>query len=308
MTQVAVIGSIIVDFAVRTRRMPRVGENLRAESWTIGPGGKGANAAVVLARGGGDAVLVGRIGDDDFGRMEMNRLRQEGVNLEGVQVDAERATGVAIIMVNVEGENTILVVNGANDCLTPEAVVQSLHPHRDTLRGLLINFEVPESAVAAGVRYGRDLGIPVVVDAGPPRTYAPGTWAGCTVLSPNEMETEALVGYSVSDEAQVERAARELLAAGPRAVVVKLGSRGALLATSEGSVRVPAFAVSVVDTTGAGDAFSATLALAVAEGLDLRRAVHRASAAGALAVTRWGAMPAMPTRGEIDAFIARHRR
>ena len=308
MTQVAVVGSIIVDLAVRTSRMPLVGENLQAESFTIGPGGKGANSAVALARAGGEAVLVGCIGDDDFGRMELHRLRQENVNLEGVQVDAESATGVAIIMVDAEGENTILVVNGANDCLSPEAVVRSLLPHRDTLSGILVNFEVPEPAVAAAVRFGRDQGVPVIIDAGPPRQYAPESWADCTVLTPNELETEVLVGYSLSDEAKAEQAARELWEAGPQAIVVKLGSRGALLATSEGSMRVPAYTVPVVDTTGAGDAFSATLAVAVAEGLPLEEAVRRANAAGALAVTRWGAMPAMPTREEVDGFMTRHDR
>ena len=304
MTRVAVVGSIIVDLAVRTPRVPTVGENLLAESFTTGPGGKGANAAVALARGGGDAVLVGCIGDDDFGRMELSHLRQEGVNVDGVRVDSEAATGVAFILVDAQGENTILVVNGANDCLTPEDVLQSLGIHRGALSGILINFEVPEPAVAAGVRFGRDHGVPVVVDAGPPRQYAPETWAACVILTPNELETAALVGYSVSDEAKAERAARELLAAGPRAVVVKLGSRGALLVTPDESTRVPAYAVPVADTTGAGDAFSATLAVAVAEGLPFEQAVRRANAAGALAVTRWGTMPAMPTREEIAEFLA----
>ena len=306
MTKIAVIGSIIADLAVRTPRVPAVGENLLAEGFSIGPGGKGANAAVAVARAGAEAVLVGRIGDDDFGRMELTHLRQEGVDVDGVLVDPEIATGVAFIMIDAHGENTILVVNGANDCLSAEAVSQALASHRGTLDGILINFEIPEAAVAAGVRLGKEQGVPVIVDAGPPRAYAPETWAGCTVLTPNALETATLVGYPIHDDRTAEQAARELLAAGPQAVVLKRGARGALLLTVEREVHVPAFPVEVVDTTGAGDAFSGTLTVAVAEGLPLEQAVRRANAAGALTVTRFGTMPAMPTRQEVEALLARH--
>jgi ribokinase len=306
MTKIAVIGSIVADLAVRTPRVPEVGENLLAESFSVGPGGKGANAAVAVARAGAEAVLVGCIGDDDFGRMELAHLRQEGVNADGVVVDPEIATGVAFIMIDAAGENTILVVNGANDRLSAEAVPRALESHRGTLDGILINFEIPEAAVAAGVRWGKDQGIPVIVDAGPPRPYGPETWADCTVLTPNALETATLVGYPIQDDATAERAARGLLAAGPRAVVLKRGAHGATLLTVGREVHVPAFPVKVVDTTGAGDAFSATLTVAVAEGLPFEQAVRRANAAGALTVTRFGTMPAMPTRQEVDAFLARH--
>jgi len=304
MTKIAVIGSIVADLAVRTSRVPAVGENLLAESFTVGPGGKGANAAVAVARARAEAVLVGCVGADDFGHMESARLRQEGVNVEAVAVDPETATGVAIIMIDADGENTILVVNGANDRLSAEAVSRALEPHRGTLDGILINFEIPEAAVAAGVRWGKSQGIPVVVDAGPPRPYTPATWGDCTILTPNTLETATLVGHSVHDDATAEQAAWELLAAGPRAVVLKRGGRGSLLLTADGDIHVPAFPVTVVDTTGAGDAFSGTLVVAVAEGLPLEEAVRRANAAGALAVTRFGTMPAMPTRQEVDAFLA----
>jgi len=305
MTKIAVIGSIVADLAVRTSRVPAVGENLLAESFSVGPGGKGANAAVAVARAGAEAVLVGCIGDDDFGRMELAHLRQEGVNVDAVVADPETATGVAFIMIDADGENTILVVNGANDRLSAEAVSRALESHRGTLDGILINFEIPEAAVAAGVRLGKDQGVPVIVDAGPPRPYDPETWAGCTILTPNALETATLVGHPVQDDATAEQAARELLAAGPQAVVLKRGARGALLLTTEREVHVPAFPVKTVDTTGAGDAFSATLTAAIAEGQPVEQAVRRANAAGALTVTRFGTMPAMPTRQEVDAFLAR---
>jgi ribokinase len=305
MSKLGVIGSIITDLAIRTQRVPTVGENLRAERLTIGPGGKGANAAVAVARAGAEAVLVGCVGDDDFGRRELGQLRQEGVNADGVTVDPTADTGVAVILIDADGENTILVVTGANDHLSARGVTSALQRHGSTLDGILINFEIPEAAVKAGVRFGQDHQIPVIVDAGPPRSYAPDIWAGCSVLTPNLLETAALVGYPVSDEATAKRAARELLATGPRAVVLKLGGRGALLLTDDEELQLPAFTVKVVDTTGAGDAFSATLAVAVAEGLSLPHAVRRANAAGALAVTRLGTMLAMPYRQEVDAFLTK---
>ncbi len=218
--------------------------------------------------------------------------------------DPEAGTGVAFIMIDADGENTILVVNGANDRLDAETVSRALASHGATLDGILINFEIPGAAVAAGVRLGKVGGVPVIVDAGPPRPYGPEIWADCTVLTPNALETATLVGHPVQDDAAAEGAARELLAAGPQAVVLKRGARGALLLTVGREVHVPAFPVEVVDTTGAGDAFSATLAVAIAEGLPLERAVRRANAAGALTVTRFGTMPAMPTRQEVDAFLA----
>ena len=285
-----------------------IGENLLADSLQIGPGGKGANAAVAVARAGAESMLIGCIGDDEFGRMEMAYLDHEGVDLSGVIIHPDADTGAAIIMIDAEGENTILVVKGANDNLNEEVVFNVLKTHRNTLDGILVNFEIPEAAVAAAVQAGADLKIPVIVDAGPPRAYAPETWAKCTILSPNAHEAATLVGYSIEDEADVEQAARELLAAGPQAVVLKLGSRGAMILSEKQEATLPAFPVEVVDTTGAGDAFSGTLSVAIADGLSLEEAVWRANAAGALTVTRLGTMPVMPTRQEVDAFLAQHEK
>jgi ribokinase len=308
MPKIAVIGSIITDLAVKTSRVPMVGENLLAESLQIGPGGKGANAAVAVARAGAESMLIGCVGNDEFGRMEMAYLDREGVDLSGVIIHPEADTGAAIIMIDVEGENTILVVKGANDHLSEDVVGNILNTHRNTLDGILVNFEIPEAAVAAAVQAGVDFRIPVIVDAGPPRAYAPKTWANCTILSPNALEAATLVGYSIEDEADVLHAARELLAAGPQAVVLKLGSRGAMILSEEQEATLPAFPVDVVDTTGAGDAFSGTLSVAIADGLSLEEAVWRANAAGALTVTRLGTMPVMPTRQEVDAFLEQHEK
>ena len=303
MKQIAVIGSVVIDLAVQTPRLPTVGETLLADNFKIGPGGKGANAAVAVQRAGAAAVLVGCIGDDDFGRMEMAALQAEGVDVDAVAIHPEASTGVGIAMIDADGENTILGVLGANDYLSPDDVRRALALYRETLDGILVNFEVPEPAVAAAVQLGVDYGVPVIVDAGPARPYAPETWQDCTILTPNEQETETLVGYPVSDDATAERAARELLAMGPSAVVLHRGARGALLLTPDDTIHIPSFSVDVVDTTGAGDAFSGALSVAVAEGLPLVHAIHRANAAGALTVTRLGTLPVMPTRQEMEAFL-----
>ena len=303
MKQIAVIGSVVIDLAVQTPRLPTRGETLLADHFKIGPGGKGANAAVAVQRAGGAAVLLGCIGNDEFGCMEMAALRDEGVDVDAVTVHPEASTGVGIAMIDAEGENTILGILGANDYLSSDDVTQSLALHRETLDGILVNFEVPEPAVAVAVQLGMDYGIPVIVDAGPARPYTPETWRNCTILTPNEQETETLVGYPVSDNATAERAARELLGMGPSAVVLHRGAHGALLVTSEDTIHIPSFSVDVVDTTGAGDAFSGALSVAVAEGLPLVDAVRRANAAGALAVTRLGTLPVMPTRQEVNTFL-----
>lgn len=303
MKQIAVIGSVVIDLAVQTPRLPTRGETLLADNFKIGPGGKGANAAVAVQRAGGAAVLLGCIGDDEFGRMEMAALQKEGVDVSAVAVHPEASTGVGIAMIDSDGENTILGVLGANDYLSSDDVRRALTLHRETLDSILVNFEVPEPAVAAAVQLGVDYGIPVIVDAGPARPYTPKTWRDCTILTPNEQETETLVGYPISDDATAERAAHELLGMGPSAIVLHRGAHGALLVTSDDTIHIPSFSVNVVDTTGAGDAFSGALSVAVAEGLPLVDAIRRANAAGALAVTRLGTLPVMPTRQEVNTFL-----
>ena len=248
-------------------------------------------------------MLLGCIGDDDFGRMEMAALQAEGVDVDAVAIHPEASTGVGIAMIDADGENTILGVLGANDYLNPDDVTRALTLHKETLDGILVNFEVPEPAVAAAVQLGRDYGIPVIVDAGPARPYTPETWRDCTILTPNEQETGTLVGYPISDDATAERAARELLAMGPSAIVLHRGAHGALLVTPDDTIHIPSFSVDVVDTTGAGDAFSGALSVAMAEELPLVDAIRRANAAGALAVTRLGTLPVMPTRQEVNAFL-----
>jgi len=302
--KIAMVGSINMDLTVSTPRVPKRGENLLAHGLQIGLGGKGANPTVALCRMGVQAVLVGCVGDDDFGHQAVAQLRAEGVDVSGIRILPDVPTCVAVIMVDDEGENTILVVLGANGALSPEMVRAALAPHWDSLRVLLVSFEIPEACVAETVRLGRAHDVPVIVDAGPPRRYGAEIWGKATVLSPNRLEASHLVGYPVDSEARVQQAADDLLAAGPEVVILKLGARGAWLRTRDRAELVPGFKVDVVDTTGAGDAFMAGLARAFAAGRDWPSAVRFANAAGALAVTRLGTMKAMPTLGEIERLLS----
>lgn len=305
--RIAVVGSINMDLAVRTPRMPTRGENLMAHRWQLGLGGKGSNASVALSRMGTRALLVGAVGSDAFGRQAIETLSHEGVTTDAIVIAEDVDTGIALIMVDDGGENTILVVAGANHTLTPQAVRKALEPHWSALDALLVNFEIPEACVAEAVAGCRTHDVLCIVDAGPPRHFGRETWGGCTVLSPNALEASTLVGYDLVDDTLAVRAARDLLAAGPQAIVMKRGARGALLCTRDETVMVSAFEVEVVDTTGAGDAFTAALSLGLAEGLPLTEATRLGCAAGALAVTRLGTMNAMPTREEIEHLMQRQR-
>lgn len=302
--KIAVVGSLVVDLTVLTPRLPRRGENLLAERLQVGPGGKGANAAVAARRLGADVLLVGCVGDDAFGRQEIDALQQEGVDLQGVRMTPHAQTGAAVILVEETGENTILVAVGANDHLTRDDVEGALGPHRDVLRAVLVDFEVPAACVRAAVEFSRANRIPVLVDTGPARPYGPEAWSGATILSPNREEAAGLAGYPIDTDADVRRAARDLLGRGPEAVVLRLGSEGAFLCAAQTEALVPGFRVRAVDTTGAGDAFMGALTVAVAEGMPLREAVRFANAAGAVATTRVGTLPVMPFRTEVTALLA----
>lgn len=303
MTKIAVIGSLVVDMSMQTSRIPQRGENIHAKSFKMGAGGKGANAAAAIKRLGGNAFILGCVGQDELGQFEIRALQAEGVDTSGITVIPGNPTAVAFVMVDDEGENTILVMSEINYLLSGTMLDLALSSRWTSLDAMLVNFEISESAVSRAVHAGREHQIPVVVDAGPIRDYSPQSWRNATVLSPNRSEAGALLGYPVLNERDARRAARDLLAAGPQAIVLKLGAQGTLLRTQTDEVLVPAIPVKPVDTTGAGDAFTAGLTLALAEGMPLPEAARFANAAGAAAVTRFGTLEAMPSREEVEALL-----
>jgi ribokinase len=303
---VVVVGSINLDLVVRVARLPRPGETLLAQDLQTIPGGKGSNQAVAAARLGARVTMIGRLGDDPFGPRLRSSLEAESVGTEHVQSVENCPSGVAVIGVEESGQNAIMIVAGANGRLTPRDVQACEHVFQDA-DVLLVQLEVPTATVEAAVVLAQRHGVPVILDPAPaPAGPLSPTLSAVDILSPNQTEAEALTACPVNTPQDAERAAHILLERGARNVVVKLGAWGALVCEPSGEAElVPAAPVDVVDTTAAGDAFTAALAVGLCQGMALREAARFGCAAGSLATTRAGAQPAMPTREEVERFVLR---
>jgi ribokinase len=280
---VYVIGSINLDLVVRATELPRPGETVTGGTFERHGGGKSANQAVAAARAGAVVRMIGAVGDDDLGDEAIAQLEAEGIDVSAVQRLASVPTGVALIAVDAAGENQIAVASGANAELAPEAVERALAGAQPGGVALLA-LEVPDAAVLAGARAARAAGLQVVLNPAPARALGDELLALAPVLTPNGGEAAALSG-----EDDPEAAARALAARTGAAVVVTVGSEGALLVEGDAVERIPAPRVEAVDTTGAGDAFNGALAAALAGGAGLAGAVREAVAVAAESVRRPGA-------------------
>nr|WP_238992312.1 ribokinase [Jiangella ureilytica] len=292
---IAVLGSANMDLVVTVDRAPGRGETVTGRTFETVPGGKGANQALAAARAGGDVTFLGAVGDDDFGRRITALLTESGVDVSGLVVSDE-STGTAHITVDGDGDNSIVVVPGANGTVT-----ELTDAHRAAIDGaelLLMQLELPLDLVTAAAVHARSRGVRVVLTPAPAVALPEELLDAVGLLVPNEHEAALLAG--VADPVE---AARSLAARGGD-VVVTLGAKGAVRVCGESSTEVAAFAVAAVDTTAAGDTFAGVLAVGLAEGLDWDAALRRASAAAALSVQRPGASSSMPDRAEIDAFLA----
>lgn len=296
--RLVVVGSSNIDMVVKTERIPRGGETVLGGDFVMVPGGKGANQAVCAAKLGADVALVARVGEDVFAEKSLDNFRATGVDTRFVTRDPNNASGVALIAVDEHGENAIVVAPGANSALTPADVDAA----RDTISGadaVILQLEIPEETVAHTVNLARSLGVRVVLNPAPIRPISEEVLAKVDVLVPNEHEAAGLVGA----ELEPPTCARRVLALGAGAVVITLGARGAYAADARGGCFVEALKVQAVDTTAAGDAFTASLAFALAEGRDLIDAARFASRVAAISVTRMGAQSSMPSREEVDSLV-----
>ena len=310
--RVLVVGSVNVDLVVAAPRLPAPGQTVTGGDLARYQGGKGGNQATAAARLGARVAVVGAVGDDEMGRQARSALASEGIDVAGLAV-SRRATGVALIVVDPRGENLITVAPGANDevhAVHVRTALAALAPGPDDV--VLVCREIPPDGVRAALEVGRDAGSTTILNPAPADGLDAATLALADILTPNETEL-ALLGGLGSARGNPETAARQVLAGQPtdagegdahgRAVVVTLGAAGALIVRAAGAaVAVPAPAVEVVDTTGAGDTLNGALAAGLADGLDLAGAVRRAVAAAALSTTRPGARGGMPTRAELEAF------
>lgn len=302
-----VIGSINMDLVVRTPRFAAPGETLSAHAWNAVAGGKGANQAVAAARLGARTSFCGRIGHDDFGETLRNGLLEERIDVGYLGVAEKSGTGIAMIAVDDVGRNAIYVVGGANHSLMSDDV-RKFAPAIERSQMLLLQLEVPLEVTLAAIGLAKEVGVPVLLDPAPaPVGVFPEELLKVELISPNETEAASLTGMTLDDLGQVNRAAIELARRGAIQVVIKLGERGAVALDRNGAAwHVPAARAPVVDTTAAGDAFSAALAMALALGNDLVWATRFACAAGAVAVGKAGAQPSMPNRAEVDEMLNKH--
>lgn len=299
---VLVVGSSNTDMIIKVNRLPRSGETVLGGEFVSAAGGKGANQAVGAARAGGSVTFVGRTGADMFGAKAIAGLAADGIDVDFVVRDPVSPSGVALIYVNGEGENSIAVASGANGNLAAADVLKAKSAFQSA-RVVLAQLEIPLKAVEAAVGLAYSAGVRLILNPAPARPLPARLLKRVFLLTPNESESELLTGVTVNNEASAAAAAEKLLSRGVQNVIVTLGARGAFVAGPAVRQFVPAHRVKAVDATAAGDIFNGAVAVALAEGQSMLDAARFGTAAAAISVTRMGAQPSAPWRHEIDQML-----
>ncbi len=303
--RIVVIGSSNTDMIIKIDRIPRPGETVIGGRFSTAAGGKGANQAVAAARAGGDVTFIGRVGNDIFGDEALKGFAADNIDIDHIIRDTTAPSGVASIFVDRNGQNSIAVADGANANLSPADVEAA----EKTIAGadiLVMQLETPIETVTAAAMMAHTRGVKVILNPAPARPLTDELLKTVSILTPNETEAELLTGIGVENEDDARKAAEALLARGVATVMVTMGENGVIIATADGVRKVDAFDVDPVDTTAAGDVFNGALAVAIAEGRQLDKAVLFANAAAAMSVTKLGAQPSAPRRHEIDEFMKNH--
>jgi ribokinase len=303
--RIVVIGSINTDMVVKMPRIPLPGETIIGGDFAMMRGGKGANQAVAAARLGANVAFVGRVGEDIFGERAVSALSTSGVDTSLVTVDYGTPSGVALIFVGGDGQNSIAVAPGANNHLAPEHV-DAARAAIEAADIVVLQLEMPMETVERAVMLATELGVRVILNPAPAAPVPEHILRQVDVITPNEFEAATMLGRPIDERFTAAFAARDLLGKGVKSVVVTLGAQGAACATGDRTQEITGMRVDAVDATGAGDCFTGALACALGEGKDLGVAVHFANAAAALSVTRMGAQASMPRREEVEAFLS-HR-
>jgi ribokinase len=303
---VVVVGGINTDYLVKGPRLPRPGETVDGKEFLEAPGGKGANQAVAATRLGARVAFIGCVGKDARGTALLRGLKAAGIHTQASVAKPHAPTGVALIMVEDDGEKQICVAPGANHQLLPRDIARAKKILCST-RVLLLQFEIPMKTTLAVATLARASGACVVLDPAPAAKVSRQLLPLIDIIRPNASEAEALTGVKVKDRASARRAAKKLFAHGIKLVATEAGKEGDLLLWQGGEKLFPRLVVKSVDATGAGDAFAAGLAVALAEGKSYEEAGFLANAAAALATTKFGAQPAMPQRRQVEKLVARSR-
>ncbi|MCX8961012.1 ribokinase [Erwinia psidii] len=300
--RLAVLGSINADHILNLSRFPRPGETVIGRHYQVAFGGKGANQAVAAGRSGADIAFIACVGEDDIGQRIRQQLAEDNINVAPVEVVAGESTGVALIFVNAEGENSIAIHAGANAALSP-ALVEKYQQTIADADALLMQLESPLESVLAAAKIARQHQTLVILNPAPARVLPEKLLALVDIITPNETEAEMLTGVSVKSDEDAARAAGILHEKGIASVLITLGSRGVWLSEKGHGQRIAGFTVQAVDTIAAGDTFNGALMAALLEAKPMERAVRFAHAAAAIAVTRPGAQPSVPWRAETDHFL-----
>lgn len=298
--KIAVIGSINMDIVMKVSRLPEKGETLMATDYLTVPGGKGANQAVAAARLGASVTMVGALGTDAFGDTLLRGFQHEGLQVEGIQ-RMEGASGNALITVDAQGDNTILVYPGANGDLKPGWIQQQEALVKET-DWVMLQLEIPMDCVIAAAKLAKSQGKKVLLNPAPAVTLPAELYALIDLLTPNETELALLAGVS-----GIEAGMEALQQQGVQTVVVTLGSKGSMAKVGDSLFKAEPYTIKAVDATAAGDAFNAGLVVALAEEKPFPEALAFANAVGALTATKMGAQHSLPTRDQVDAFMGQHQ-
>jgi len=301
--RIVVVGSSNTDMILRLERAPRPGETLLGGAFSMAAGGKGANQAVAAARMGADVTFVAALGMDVFGDQALKGFEVEGIRTHRIKRVNKQASGVALIFVGDDGENSIGVGSGANACLFADDVQQAASEIAEA-DALILQLETPLDTVLETARIARKHGVMTLLNPAPACPLPDKLLQNIDILTPNESETETLTGVVVHDEKTARTAAEALLKRGVGKVVITLGSRGAYVYEAGKGAMIPAMKVErVIDTTAAGDTFNGALAVALSEGKSLTESVRFANVAAALSVTKLGAQPAIPLRESVENHL-----
>ena len=299
MRKIIVIGSSNTDMVVKCKKLPTPGETILGGAFLMNPGGKGANQAVAAARLNGIVTFVTKTGNDHFGEQSKLLFEKEGIDTRFLIRDQKNPSGVALIAVDENGENTIVVASGSNATLSAYDIDEEVYV-ADKEDVYLMQLEIPVGTVEYVAQKVSDKGNRVILNPAPARLLSQELLDSVYVLTPNEIEAEILTGIKVENASSAERSAMKLLDKGVKNVIITMGAAGAYLCTPEISKMIPVVPVKAVDTTAAGDAFNGALAVALAEGKDLEEAVGFANKAASISVTRLGAQASAPYRNELD--------
>lgn len=305
MKKIAVIGSLNIDFVVNVETMPAIGETLLAEKFELIPGGKGANQACALGRLGADVCMLGAVGNDMYAKIALNSLRESGVDVSHMKHIEDTSTGIALITVNREGNNSIIVVQGANQLVDRDYIDQNMEVIQQADL-VIFQLEIPLDTVIYAAQKAKEFGKTVILDPAPAPDYLPvELLKHVDYIKPNETELAKLT--NMPDAAEHLQQASELLKhSGVNCVLVTLGGDGVFANLPNGEIyRAKSEQVEVVDTTAAGDSFVAGIAVSLAEGKDIISAIDFANQVSAVSVTRKGAQSSIPSRAEVESYIRR---